>query len=143
MSDIQETNRVVRLVKTHTDLALAVCRIPLDQIFLVSYGDPSGGRTRAERAQAGYVVIFAYRALLEGMAAPVTQVSWRSHRSKRVVTSDSLAEAMGLPGAIAQSNWVRASWSEVLLGLNPRKWREQENVPPLISATDSKDKYDH
>ena len=53
VSDIQETNRVVRLVKAHTDLALPVCKIPLDQICLVSCGDASGGNTRAERAQAG------------------------------------------------------------------------------------------
>ena len=77
------------------------------------------------------------------MAAPVTQVSWRSHRSKRVVTSASVAEAMGLSGAIAQSYWVRALWSEVVLGFVLRKWREQENVLPLISATDSKGNYDH
>ena len=103
----------------------------------------SGGNTRAERAQAGYVIMFADRALLEGMAAPVTLVSWRSHRVKRVVTSASAAEAMGLSEAIAQGDWVRALWSEVVLGLNLREWREQENVPPLISVTDSKGNYDH
>ena len=41
---------------------------------------------------------------------------------------------MGLPGVVAQSNWVRASWSEVELELNLRKWQEQENVLHLISA---------
>ena len=30
-----------------------------------------------------------------------------------------------------------------MLGLSLRKWREQENVPPLKSATDSKGSYDH
>ena len=34
---------VVRLAKAHTDLALPVCRIPVDQICFVSYGDASGG----------------------------------------------------------------------------------------------------
>ena len=43
MSDIQETNRVVRLAKAHTDLALPVSRIPVDQICFVSSGDASGG----------------------------------------------------------------------------------------------------
>ena len=87
VSDIQETNGVVKLAKTHAVLALPVCNIPLDQICLVdqicfvSYGDASGGSTRAERA------------LLEGLAAPVTLVSWRSHRVKRVVASASAAEA--------------------------------------------------
>ena len=38
VSDIQETNRVVRLAKAHTDPALPVCRVPVDQICLVSYG---------------------------------------------------------------------------------------------------------
>ena len=36
VSDIPETNRVVRLAKTHTDLALPVCKIPLDQICFAS-----------------------------------------------------------------------------------------------------------
>ena len=43
VSDIQETNRVVRLAKAHTDLTLPVCMIPVDQMCLVSYGDASGG----------------------------------------------------------------------------------------------------
>ena len=105
----------------------AVCKIPLDQ----SYGGARGGNIRAERAQAGYVIMFADISLLEGMAAPVTLVSWRSHRVKRVVNSASAAEAMGLSEAIAQGDWVRALWSEVVLGLNLRE-------PHLISVTDSK-----
>ena len=32
--------------------------------------------------------------------------------------------------------WMRALCSEVVLGLSLREWREQENVPPLISVTD-------
>ena len=39
VSDLQETNRVVRLAKAHTDLALPVCRIPVDQkLFCVLRG---------------------------------------------------------------------------------------------------------
>ena len=38
---------------------------------------------------------------------------------------------------------MRALWSEVVLGLSLREWREQENVPPLISVTDSKGNNDH
>ena len=85
VSDIQETNRVVRLSKAHTDLALPVCKVPVDQICFVSYGGASGRGTRAEHAKAGYEIMFADRALSESMAAPVTLVSWRSHRVKRVV----------------------------------------------------------
>ena len=66
------------------------------------------------------------------MAAPVTLVSWRSHRVKRVVISASAAEAMGLSEAIAQGDLVRVLWSEVVLGLNLGEWREQENAPPLV-----------
>ena len=104
VSDIQETNWVVRRAKAHTDLALPVCKIPVDQICLVSYGDASGGGTRAEQAQTGYVIMFADMALLAGLAAPVTLVSWRSHRVKRVAARASAAEAMGLSEAIAQGD---------------------------------------
>ena len=55
VSDIQETNRVVRLAKAHTDLALPVSKVPVDQICFVSYGDASGESPRAEQAQAGCV----------------------------------------------------------------------------------------
>ena len=89
------------------------------------------------------MIIIADRALLEGLAAPVTLVSWRSHRVIRVVASASAAEATGLSEAIAQGDWVRTLWSEVVLGLSLREWREQENVPPLISVTDSIGNYDN
>ena len=56
VSDTQETNRVVRLAKPHTDLALPVCKIPVDQVCFVSYGDASGGSICAEQAQPGYVI---------------------------------------------------------------------------------------
>ena len=75
MSDIQETNRVVRLAKAHTDLALLVRWIPVHQICFV-LRDASGGGTRAEQAQAGYVIMFADMSLLAGLVAPVTPVSW-------------------------------------------------------------------
>ena len=138
VSDIQEINRVVRLAKAHTDLALLVCKLLVDHTCFVSYGDARGGSTRAEQAQAGYVNMFAYMALLAGLAAPVTLISWRSHRVKRVVASASAAEDMGLSEAIAQGDWVRALWSEMVLGLSLRKWRAREFVLPLISVTDPK-----
>ena len=50
VSDTQETNRVVRLAKAHTDLALTICKIPENHVCFVSYGDVSGGNTRAEQA---------------------------------------------------------------------------------------------
>ena len=65
--------------------------------------------------------MFADKALLEGKAAPVTLVSWRSHRVKCVVASASAAEPMGLSEATAQGDWVRALWSEVVLGLSLRE----------------------
>ena len=109
----------------------------------MSCGDASGGSTRAEKAQAGYVIMFADMALLAGLAAPVTLVSWTSHRVKRVVASGSAAEATGLSEAIAHGDWVRAHWSDMVLGLSLREWRERQNVPSLISVTDSKGNYVH
>ena len=38
---------------------------------------------------------------------------------------------------------VRALWSEAVLGLSLRQWIEQENVPLLISVTESNGNYDH
>ena len=62
---------------------------------------------------------------------------------KRVVASASAAEAMGLCEAIAHGDWVRALWSEMVLGLSPHEWRGREEVTPLISVTDSKGSYDY
>ena len=59
------------------------------------------GAHELKQAQAGCVVMVSDRALLEGMAAPVTLVSWRSQRAKRFVASAFAAEAMGLFEAIA------------------------------------------
>ena len=134
---------MVRLAKAHTDLTLPVCRIPVDQICLVSYGDASGGGINAEQAQTGYVIMFADMSLLAGLASPVTPVSWKSHSVKRFVASASAAEVMGLSEAFAQGGWVRALWSEMVLGLSPHEWRGRKEVTPLISVTDSKGSYDY
>ena len=143
VSDIQEANRVVRLAKVHTDLALPVCRIPVDQICLVSYGDASGGGIHAEQAQTWYVITFVDMPLLAGLASLVAQISQRPHSVKRFVASASAAEVMGLSEALAQSDWVRALWSEMVLGLSPHEWRGRKEVPPPVSVTDSKGNYDH
>ena len=45
---------------------------------------------------------------------------------------------MGLSEAFAQGGWVRALWSEVVLGLSSHEWRGRNEVTPLISVTDSK-----
>ena len=50
---------------------------------------------------------------------------------------------MVLSEAIAQGDWVRALWSEMVLVLSLREWRERKDVPPLISVTNSKGNYDH
>ena len=62
---------------------------------------------------------------------------------KRFVASTSAAEAKSLSEAIAQGDWVRALWSEMVLGVSPHDWREREEVPPLIPVTDSNGNYDH
>ena len=46
MSDIQETNRVVRLAKARTDLALPVCKNPVDQVLCLTGMDASGSCLR-------------------------------------------------------------------------------------------------
>ena len=61
---------------------------------------------------------------------------------KRLVASASAAEVMGLSEAFAQGDWVRALWSEMVLGLM-REWRERKEVPPPTSVTDSKGNHDH
>ena len=139
VSDIQETNRVVRLAKAHTDLALPICKIPLVQICLVSYGDSKWWKYRVEQAQVGYVIMFADMGLVGRNGSSCNPgYPGDPHRVKRVGTSGSAAEAMGLSEAFAEGEWVRALWSEVVLGFNLREWRGRKNVTPLISVTDSK-----
>ena len=142
-SAIQDTKRVVRLAKAQTGRALPVCKIPMDHICLVSYGDASGGSTPAEQSSSwvrchdcrpgffGRNGSSCDSGVLEITSCP----TW--------CTNASATEAMGLSEAIAQGDWIRAQWSEVVLGSSLREWREQEKVPPLISVTDSKSNYDH
>ena len=87
--------------------------------------------------------MFADMSLLAGLASPETPVSWKSHSVKRLVASASAAEIMGFSETFAQGGWVRALWSEVVLGLSPHEWRGRKEVTPLISVTDSKGSYDY
>ena len=92
---------------THTQISHCLfAKFPQIKYVLCLTEDASGGSTRAGQAQAGYVVMIADQTLLEGMAAPMTLVSWRCHHVKRVVDSASAAEAMDLSEAIAQCVWI-------------------------------------
>ena len=95
MSDIQETNRVVRLAKAHKTLHCLFAGFLWIRFVWCLTGDASGGGIHAEQAQTGHVIMFADMSLLAGLASPVTLVSWRSLSVKRLVASASAAEIMG------------------------------------------------
>ena len=143
VSSIQETNRVVRLAKAHTDLTLPVCRILVDQICFGVLRGCQWWKHTCRTSAIRYMIMFADMSLLAGLASPVTPVSWRSHSVKRFVASASAAEVMGLSEAFAQGGQVRALWSGMVVVLGAHEWRGRKEVTHLISVTDSKGNYDH
>ena len=140
---------MVRLAKAHTDLAL---KISVNQTCFVSYGDASGGKTRAEQAPAVHVALMADMALLERRVwypgnPTVLSVSWRAPQLK--VTGCVLCGAKwyrvsGYGSGETKKAFLRSSQSQtrraIMIIFTTRLWvpKKTGGVPstwPLLEKT--------
>ena len=107
----------------------------------MSYGDASGGSTRASTSRVRDHV--CGQVIVGKIGISCNPFIFEISPCETVCRQCLCSGAHGLSEATAQGDWARALWSEMVLGLSLREWRERKDVPPLISVTDSKGNYDH
>ena len=143
VSDVKETNRVIRLAKDFADMNLQVRPIPPEELTFVSYGDASWANAHGNASQAGHIILAVDRRVVQGQRGMASVLSWRSHKVKRLVESAPHAELLGMSKAQASGDWLRALWCESIGLCDAKGWEAFSGKPRLTTITDSRGNYDH
>ena len=108
------------------------------------HSDAAWGNAKGERAQAGYVLAFAERGLLENQSAVWSPFCWKSYKLHRVVPSTLGGEAQAFSCAAAQAEWMSLLLAEALHGsFDLRSCEPLLRKTPMVGITDCKSLYDH
>ena len=66
------------------------------------------------KSQGGFIIAYVDKNIMDGELADFSINSWKSHRLKRVVKATLGSEALAMDDALAELEWVRALWHEVM-----------------------------
>eukprot|EP00435_Cladocopium_sp_Y103_P060316 s936_g22.t1 len=106
-------NKTVAELKNTPDVVLRVIPIEPEKGIWMSVADASMANVE-QKSQGGYIIAFAEEIILKGEKAMFSINSWRSHKLKRVVKATLGSEALAMDDALAEVEWVRALWHEVM-----------------------------
>ena len=106
-------NKTVNEIKQTADVFLRVLPIPPSDGIWMSVADASMANVE-NKSQGGYIIAFAGAEIMKGQRASFSINSWRSHRLKRVAKATLGSEALAMDDALAEIEWVRALWQEVM-----------------------------
>ena len=110
---ILAANKTVNELKQTPDVVLRI--IPIDPAcgIWMSIADASMANVD-NKSQGGFIMAMADRSILDGQKAAFSINSWKSHRLKRVVKATLGSEALAMDDALAEIEWLRAFWHEVM-----------------------------
>ena len=66
------------------------------------------------KSQGGFLLALVHQSILDGASATFSINSWKSHKLKRVVKATLKSEALAMDDVLAEVEWLRALWNEVL-----------------------------
>ena len=111
---------------------------PLDPSALsfVTISDAGGpGSVQRDGAQGAYLVVAADSGIRRNKRARASLLSWRSTRLKRVVSSTSATETLGLSAALAEAQWLRITWRDLLFNDIGRPDWHLEQAPFFVASS--------
>ena len=106
-------NKTVNELKQTSDVFIRIIPLEPEVSIWMSVADASMANVE-NKSQGGYIIAYAEKQILKGALARFSINSWRSHRLKRVVKATLGSEALAMDDALAEIEWVRALWHEVL-----------------------------
>ena len=106
-------NKTVSELKSTMDVYIRVLPIAPEESIWMTIADASMANVE-NKSQGGFLLALAHRSILDGKKADFSLNSWRSHKLKRVIKATLGSEALAMDDALAEVEWVRALWHEVL-----------------------------
>ena len=102
IKDLQEANACLRRL-LQDEVPLVIHSIPLDRLRLVCFADSSLGNARGGASQTAHMICAADQDILIGKEAPVSILTYGSHRMQRAGSSTLLMEANPMSGGLADA----------------------------------------
>ena len=106
-------NKTVSELKSTMDVYIRVLPIAPEESIWMTIADASMANVE-NKSQGGFLLALAHRSILDCKKADFSLNSWRSHKLKRVIKATLGSEALAMDDALAEVEWVRALWHEVL-----------------------------
>ena len=106
-------NKTVAELKSTPDVHIRVLPIDPSKGIWMSIADASMANVE-NKSQGGFILAYVDSIILKGEPADFSVNSWKSHRLKRVVKATLGSEALAMDDALAEVEWIRALWHEVM-----------------------------
>ena len=140
VSDLLEANAALRRLLAH-DIPIRICSIPLKDLRLLLFSDSGLHNAGGGHSQTCWMVCATNRLLMENARAPVSVLTYKSHKMTRAAAATLNAEANGLSEGLAETEWV-ASWlglaRDLQYNMRQRDTLNREfNTTAIISEGDS------
>ena len=110
---ILAANKTVAELKKTPEVCIRVLPIPPGQGIWMSIADASMANVE-NKSQGGFIIAYVDKSIMKGEPADFSINSWKSHRLKRVVKATLGSEALAMDDALAELEWIRALWHEVM-----------------------------
>ena len=122
-------------------MPLVIQSIPLHRLRLVCFADSSLGNARGGASQTAHMICAADQDILIGKEAPVSILTYGSHRMQRAGSSTLLVEANSMSEGLADAEWV-ASWiglaKDITYDLRKRDTLNREiQLTSIVAESDS------
>ncbi|CAE7758699.1 RE1 [Symbiodinium sp. CCMP2456] len=144
VADLLYANQLVQRARQFHEVEVRVRSIDFDNLCICMHSDAAWSNAKEERTQAGYVLAFAGKELLDNNPAPWSPFHWKSYRLHRVVPSTLGGEAQAFSSASAVAEWMSLLLAEARSGhFDLRECQPQLRATPIVGVTDCKSLYDH
>eukprot|EP00435_Cladocopium_sp_Y103_P039315 s274_g10.t1 len=144
VADLMVGNRILNDAKKHSDTAIRIQALPIDQIRFLSFSDAAFATREKANSQKGCLILATTETIDQIQSSPVSPLIWFSKKINRVVSSTLASETFALSGALDLLSWTRIHWAWML---NPNlKWQSPEetlkDLPNAFAVVDCKSLYD-
>lgn len=144
VSDLIEANKLVARIRDFAHVTVQIRSIPLEHAMVVATSDASWSNTETLGSQAGYFILFADRRLEDNHWAHVSALRWKSYKMERKTQSTLAAELMALARAVAECNWIRSLFGEMIYeNYTLEKGKQYREKIRMMLVIDCKPVYDH
>ena len=116
VQDVLDANASIRRLKGSADVGIRVVLMPITEIRTMSFSDAGNGGADSpdHHSHGGFIVGLTAGDLNRNVEAPVSIISWSSHKIKRKVDSTLHGESLCLADGLAEAEWVWCLFREAV-----------------------------